>query len=130
MSLMDLVREWEHSARRRFMDAKNKEGAEKRALEDGAMIYFNCARELSNTLFGDDILGNMMGSIPAGISERITKVRVKYILDKPPSCRDILDELARRRLQGKWDLSGLSQEEVEILLKLADKVSSDKPSAG
>ena len=101
MPLMDLVREWEHSARRRFMDAKNEGGMEKRGLEDGAIIYQNCARELKKELLGDDTLGED---------------------------NSLLRELARRKMQDKWDLSGLTTKELEMLLSLAGKASLEKSS--
>jgi hypothetical protein len=46
---MRLVLEWEHRARRAFMDAQALYATgtmERRFVEHGARVYFNCAQEL------------------------------------------------------------------------------------
>jgi hypothetical protein len=46
-----LLRSWEHSAKRKFWDAeKEKDPMGKRLIEHGAMVYFNCGRELSKII--------------------------------------------------------------------------------
>lgn len=47
----NLLRSWEHSAKRKFLDAeKEKDPIGKRLIEHGAMVYFNCGRELSKII--------------------------------------------------------------------------------
>lgn len=42
-----LIAEWEHRARRKFIDAeKERDPMGRRLIEHGAMCYFNCAQEL------------------------------------------------------------------------------------
>jgi hypothetical protein len=127
MSLMDLVNEWEHSARRRFMDAKNSEGVEKRGLEDGAIIYANCARELKKALIGDNDL--VLISLPAEIAELVTKVQAKYTLDKDYHLNCLFEKLAKgSNWRRKFDLSELTNDELQTLLNLAEK--TNKTSGG
>lgn len=52
-----LIEEWAHLARRKFSDAEQSEGVEKKALEYGAMIYFNCATELLRERQSQTLLG-------------------------------------------------------------------------
>jgi len=64
--LEKLLRSWEHSAKRKFWDAeKEKDTMGKRLIEHGAMVYFNCGRELSK------IIGQVFPLLPfSGTQER------------------------------------------------------------
>lgn len=50
MSLNNLAIRWEQQARRQWIDAKKEKGMKRKALEYGALIYQNCARELREAL--------------------------------------------------------------------------------
>lgn len=46
-----LAAAWEHTARRKFLDAEGESSeAGRRFIEHGAMCYFNCAQELKAAL--------------------------------------------------------------------------------
>jgi hypothetical protein len=49
--MTDLIKQWEHHARRSFWDArKAKDSFGKRFLEHRAIVYVNCIRELKEAL--------------------------------------------------------------------------------
>jgi hypothetical protein len=48
--LLSLLSNWRQIARRKFSDAENSSGMERRFIEHGAMCYFNAAMDLEDVL--------------------------------------------------------------------------------
>ena len=123
--LMDLAESWEGCARHgEFRASLYKDDPIGRKHEmDMARCFRNCAHKLKETLASNVSLS--FADIPAGIAASVVKVEVKYTLDENYHIKTLLQELVRRKMDKKMDLSGLTTDELVILQELVEKVNKE-----